>query len=300
MIIMCAMKMIRNNSFSAVVLFIVLSMASVLQAAYAPQVDMETCPKDEVRKGVAALRGLSVTGRQACIAERLGLLFSLADASAYAGSPKYQDNDRVHFYEVIPAARFVGSNGKVYNFYGEMHAAWEKKSKTKNGYDLWVASKRAIGMVGDEALFISFASEITKMVQQMAKYHLKAMPQQLREAWLAEYGRLLYLPDGGEAYGEPSKKERRGTFHLQHKIVDLSPKDDAVFTDSQGRQLQFKQVLAEHFAQQRNAWAWENMCWCAALVGEEDILRLFPKEMKQLAKMRPAKSGDEQPTGETE
>lgn len=276
-----------------------MSMLATLQAAYDPEVDIKTFPREEVKKGVTTLRAMTQLGRQACIAERMGLLFSPVESSAYQGDPQYHETEKVRFLNVRERSQFVSSTGRLCDFHNEMHGLWEKKSAGKTtGKELWTRAKQAIGRVGDEPLFISFAPEITKMAQQTAKYHLKNMPQLLREAWLAQMGGLLYMEDGSSAYGADRTITRYGTIGLQQTFVTCSPKVGAMFTDSQGKSHELSEVLQKNETVKRNAWAWDHATWCACLVGVNDILSLFSKEVKQLTKQRES-NAPAAPEGET-
>lgn len=261
-----------------------ITLTLTLRAEYKPTVNVEDYPKEHIRKGVAMLKALPVLGRECCIAEKMGLLFSASGESGYTGNMQTNESEHTNYYEVKKDGLFIGSNGKAYRFYDEMHAAWDKKTMGKSNKDIWRDAKQAIGATGEDAIFSSFAKDVTKLAQQTAKYHLKALPAKVRDAWLAQYGGLLYMPDGANAYNGERSYRRYGTVSVKQQLVVHEFKSDALFTDSKGEELNVSEVMSELAKTTKVRGALEHATWCASLVGEDDILCLFPKEMKAMRK----------------
>lgn len=255
-----------------------------LKAAYTPEVNVDDYPKEEIRKGVLALKALPITGKECCIAEKMGLVFSPGGGSGYTGEEKTNVVEHTKFYTVKNDTLYIGSNGKVYNFSKEMHAAWDKRTLGKSNKDSWIEAKQAIGATGEDAIFAAFAKDVTKLAQQTAKYHLKNLPAKLRDAWLARYGGLLYMPDGSDAYNGTRSYRRYGTVSVKQPVIVREYKSDALFTDSKGEELNVNEIWGNLAKTDKIRGTLEHITWCASLVGAEDILNLFPKEVKAMRK----------------
>lgn len=259
-------------------------LACIVKAEYAPDVNVADYPKEEIKKGVLALKALPITGKECCIAEKMGLVFSPSGGSGYTGSEQTNTVEHTKYYEVKGDTLYIGSNGKVYNFSKEMHAAWDKKTLGKNNKDAWIEAKQAIGATGEDAIFAAFAKDVTKLAQQTAKYHLKNLPTKVRDAWLAQYGGMLYMPDGSDAYNGERTYRRYGTVSVKQVVVVREHKSDALFTDSKGEQMNADEVWSNLAKTDKIRGTLEHITWCASLVGADEILLLFPKEVKAMRK----------------
>ena len=259
-------------------------LACTVKAAYAPDVNIEDYPKEEIKKGVLALKALPITGKECCIAEKMGLVFSPSSGSAYEHDLLSNEVEHTKYYKVKQDAQYIGTNGKLYSFSKEMHGAWNKKTLGKNNKDSWIEAKQAIGATGEDAIFAAFAKDVTKLAQQTAKYHLKSLPTKLRDAWLAQYGGMLYMPDGSDAYDGEDSYRRHGTVSVKQQVVVRKFKPEALFMDSKGEELNAQEVKDNLSKTDKVRSAIGHITWCASLVGAEDILSLFPKEVKAMRK----------------
>ena len=258
-------------------------MTSPVQAAFSSDAKVEEYPKEEVKKGVQALRTMPSTLRQACFAEKLGLLFMATQASAYKDELSSNSEEGCSFYGVRDNAQFVTSNGKVMNFLKELQDSFNKKNTGKSNREMWTRAKRAIGAVGEEVVFAAFAADITKIAQQTAKTQLKSLPSKLRDAWLAHWGNFLFMEDGSNPYSGETRSRRHGTVGFQRELVTKNRRFGAKYIDSQGNKQDAAEVWQAFTKTPRNAWAYDTASWCVCVVGAEDILAMFPKETKAMA-----------------
>lgn len=261
---------------------IVLLMCSgvAAHAEYAPEVHVDEYPKDEVQKGVKALRALSSLWRDSYIAEAMGLLFMQND-TAYESEIKTH-SDGYRYYRVKEGALFVSGAGQVYDIRKDIFngsAIRESAKKKKQSVENWKTARLAMQMVGDETILSFFTRDVARIVQQTAKYHLKLMPAKLREEMLAELANLCYMPDGSSARSGKLSWPRCGTINFHQKVESWELKSGASFMDSQGKEQEVEAV------RKRFTWSVPNeelVRWCVSLVGEKDILDLFSKDVKSM------------------
>lgn len=190
-----------------------LSLLSPLPAAYAPNAEPPPGLKEEINKGVAALRALPKDLRQDCFAEKLGLLYMPNGDPAYGGKMVLNSKEQTKYYPVRSTARFIAENGKSYDFYetlgkikqfGDTSNKYNKKNPRSQN---WTKAKQAIYLAGEEAVFAAFSEEITKLCLQTAKQRLLHMSPTMREAFLAENSGLLCPTEGMPT----AKKEQAGS-----------------------------------------------------------------------------------------
>lgn len=252
----------------------------VARAEYAPEVHVDDYPKDEVQKGVKALRAMPSLWRDSYIAEVMGLLF-LPNNTAY--DPEIKTHmDGYRYCWVKEGALFVSGTGRVYDIRKDVFkgsATRESAKMIKLNSENWKTARLAMQMVGDETILSFFTREVARIVQQTAKYHLKSMPTKLREEMLAELANLCYMPDGSSARSAKLSWTRCGTINFHQKVESWELKSGARFMDSQGKE-QEVEAVRKRFA--RSAPNEELVRWCASLVGEKDILDLFSKEVKAM------------------
>lgn len=250
------------------------------RAEYAPQVHVDEYPKEEVQKGVRALRALPALWRDSFIAEMMGLLFLPNDAAYEPGLKQHPDG--YPQYWIREGALLVSGTGRVYNHSKDVlegGAVRESAKARKQNTENWKTARLAMQVVGEETIFSFVARDVARVVQQTAKYHLKKMPAKLREELLAELAGLCYVPGGGSARSGKLAWARLGTVSFNQKVESWELKSGALFMDSQGREQDIS-ALRKRFA--GSAASEELIRWCASLVGEKDILSLFPKEVKAL------------------
>ena len=261
---------------------VVLLMCSgvVARAEYAPQVHVNEYPKDEVQKGVKALRALPSLWRDSLIAEVMGLLF-LPNDTAYDSELKTHP-DGYRYYWIKDGALFVSGTGRVYDRRKDIFdggAIRESAKAKKLNIENWKTVRLAMQVVGEETILSSFARDVARVVQQTAKYHLKKLPAKLREEMLAELADLCYMPDGSHARSGKLAWPRYGSINFNQKVESWELKSGAFFMDSQGKAQEVAAVRKRFAKSVSNE---ELIRWCASLVGEKDILTLFPKELKAL------------------
>lgn len=257
-----------------------LCVCAELRAEYEPPVNVEDYPRESVRAGQMALRAMSQLLRDAYIAESLGLIFLESGAPAYEKEVK---GSYVKYHPVLSGGKMVISSGKAVSFYKERDKAMGKgKIRVANEKNCSDVGK-AIGEVGDEVIFSGVKRDVTRVVQQYARYNLKLLPRKRREAFLANWGELLYLRNGESAYGA-TKYDRSiwPTRELKQKQEWKEVNPEAMFIDTTGEELSYEAVIKEFDSSKYRYACWISQ-WCINLVGANDILGLFPKEMKALS-----------------
>lgn len=181
---------------------------------------------------VSALRELKPEERAAWFAVMTGLLYT-AD-----GSAGMEWSDESASFKVKDDARFLTAEGREMSFYDTLKAANES---------LWNKAREAVRMQGvldsvlqefdGEYKGIWKASEeklkpIVDKEVKLVKKTLKAMPAELRSAWLALLGECLYTPDGcGSWY------HREGD-----SIIPVYP---ALFSDAEGTEIDYTSTARE-------------------------------------------------------
>lgn len=278
---------IRDNGRMKPTLFSLLSVGiffgmAEVRAEYKPNVNVDDYPREEVRKAVSALKAMPKPAREALLAEKMALLFMLSGESAYGGEKTSTEEGGAKYFDVKRGSKYMGSNGKMYDFFNEHDALFKKKTTGIKGSELWIRAKTSIGAVGEDAVFISFAKDVTRIAQQTAKRHLNAVPQQLREAWLAKWGGLLFMPDGSDAYDQPTISKKHATLSSVGEFAMVEHKPGALYVDPRGKTCNFDEVWAIHTKQDRNTKILFSASWCAGIVGAKDITSLFPAEMKAM------------------
>ena len=275
------MMIMRLFPYRACTAALLVWVCGALHAAYEPNVNPSDYPKDEVRKGLQAMKSLPKIAREAIIAEKLALLFLTSGEGAY-GDEHLAGEHGTKWFDVKSQAKFMSSSGKLTDYHQVLNEVRKKKLQGTEGWDVWVHAKQGICAVGEEVIFSSYVADVTKMVQQTAKRHLNSVPQILRDAWLAEWGGLLFMPDGSSAYDSPKPTKKYGTFSAKKEFAMVCRKPGAQFIDSKGEQKDADAVWKEHVKNVRNEKILFSACWCAGLIGAEDILSLFPKEVKAM------------------
>ena len=265
-------------------------LAELAPAAYKPMINASAMA--EAKKGISALKMLSPTARQACIAERLGLLYMDASDSAYSGRP-WTDDVGFHYYPVKHGSKYMGGNGKEYDFFTERAAARQKKFGGVSGNDIWNRAMLAMEMAGEDTVFSAFVNEVTKVVQQTARRHLRLLPKEMRDSMLAQIADLLYVDEGGDAYADEKSSERYGTINMERKCVWREPRPDAKFRDSTGKEWKHEELWSRKGISGKVPYSVDLIRWCVMLVGEDDILSLFPREVKDMRKYNASKQAPE-------
>lgn len=220
--------------------------------------------KEQLRSVVMAVKSLPKFTREAMFAERMGLCYMQNGETAY---------DSNHW--IRGDAYFIGSDGKEHDFWKEVNAY---------GTSNWQGMLDRISPLGVQTVFNAFAAEITKIIHKNAAFHMKTIPAPLRDAWLAQMGGLLFLPDGSSAY---TGKDALLTHDYGIRVrYDAYDENEAAFADSQGN------VYLRHNDEKLTpTWhIWENrfntLSLCAQHVGIKEIVGQYNKEMAALRKAR--------------
>ena len=256
-----------------------MSLCGKVHAEYAPPVKKEDYPRETVREGQAALRSRPALLRDAFMAERLGLVFE-------SGGPAYEweePGSAVKYRPVKSGGKYVSGSGKLCPFFStrDKELGIGKNREKNNAF--WVKTGEAIGKVGDEVILMGASREVTRLVQQTAKFHLKSIPQKRREAFLAYLGDMLYMSDGASGFTGKIKYDRSiwPTQPLKQKQEWKETVPGAHFIDSKGNELSYDEVCSDLNNKPINFAVWISH-WCSNLVGAKDILAMFPREVKQM------------------
>lgn len=256
-----------------------MSLCGEVHAEYAPSVKIEDYPRDTVREGQAALRAMPSLLRDAYIAERLGLVFE-------SGRPAYEWDEtgsNVKFRPIKVGGKYVSGSGKLCPFFATRDKAYGSGKIRENNEALWAKTGNAIGKVGDEVILMGVSRDVTRLVQQTAKHHLKSIPQKRRDAFLAYLGDMLYMSDGASGLTGEIKYDRSiwPTQQLKQRQETKVTVPGAHFIDSKGNELSYDEVRKNLDNGPINFAVWMSN-WCWNLVGTKDILAMFPREVKKM------------------
>lgn len=263
-----------------------------LHADYDPKVQVPKEQAEDVKSGVSALKRLPRLLREACIAEKLGLLFMPDGGSAYSDKESFHSTENVRFYPVKKGARFVGSDGKLYDFNEVLKSKFKPNSKAE---ETWKKVKRAIYNYGEDVVFSAFKDEVTQLVLLTAKNRLYSMPMEYRCACLVQYTGWAYNKEGKSAvrtwrYVSRSSVNRCEGTKRQGVWNELH--DDALFTGPDGKERSFKTCIdtrGNHYK------AWVKVGLCVDLIGIKDVLSVVPKERDVLKAYYEQKVGEQAP-----
>lgn len=240
--------------------------------------------KEHTRQVNICLRKMPRAQREAVLAEMRGLLFMENGSSAYSskrGSElvevsqrgKVVEKVRVPFNYVQQGAKFIGCDGKLYDFY----AARRGNAALKQ--DVWKQAKLHIYRAGNEAAFEAFAEELQELEVQRGVYFLRQMTPVLRQALFAEVLGLLYLDGGQDAY---TGKTKYSTISGE-RVPYPEYRNGARFMDAQGNE----QGIAEARAAENErgkAWRtwWPGVKLNMHRAGQKPILAPFRAEIKAM------------------
>lgn len=236
--------------------------------------------KEHTRQVNICLRKMQRAQREAVLAEMRGLLFMENGSSAYSskrGSElvevRQRGKVRVPFNYVQQGAKFIGGDGKLYDFY----AARRGNAALKQ--DVWKQAKLHIYRAGNEAAFEAFAEELQELEVQRGVYFLRQMTPVLRQALFAEVLGLLYLDGGQDAY---TGKTKYSTISGE-RVPYPEYRNGARFMDAQGNE----QGIAEARAAENErgkAWRtwWPGVKLNMHRAGQKPILAPFRAEIKAM------------------
>lgn len=270
---------------------LILTIIQPLQAKYNPVVNIAEEQLADVKKGVVAVKRLPKLVREACIAEKLGLLFMPDGSAAYSNKESFHEKENVKYFKVLHGARFIGTDGKIYGFY-DVLGTLNKNPKLQGS---WVKAKQAIFNYGDDAIFSAFKEDVAKIILLTAKNRLMSMPEELRSSCLAQYSGWVYTQDGKNAvktwhYVSRSAVNLCEGTHKQAVWNEILP--NALFTTPDGAELSWDKIYKE---QGKHRQAWGRVGLCVDLVGIKDIMAIFPKERDAMREAYERRTGTSAP-----
>lgn len=258
-----------------------LAMAAPLHAAYAPELtDSTATQKAEAKKGINALKGMNKAMREACIAERLGLIFTPSGRPAYSAALTNTTGEDMGstYHNINSEASYVGSDGKLHNY----NEAIGKHTKKKGTPAPLIKLRKAYETAGgEEIIFAAYAKETTDICLQTAKYSLAQLPDELRDAVLAELAGLIFQADENAPDKDTTQVSIAGTTHtMEVRAAD----DKARYIDSKGTRQKYASILRKAQSNQVQWRARILTLWCAQLIGAEEVLALYPTELETMKK----------------
>lgn len=266
--------------FIQMVLVFCLLVGTVEVAAGAAPVNV----KEHTRQVNSCLRKMQRAQRDALLSEMRGLLFMENGSSAYSSKKgselvevkqrgKVVAKERVPFYYVQQGAKFIGGDGKLYDFYAA------RRGGTVQKQDVWKHAKLHIYRAGNEAAFESFAEELLELEVQRGIYFLRQMSPVLRQALFAEVLGLLYLEGGQDAY---TGKTKYSTISGE-RVPYPEYRNCAKYMDAQGNEQGIAEVrTAEN--ERGKAWRtwWPGVKLNMHRAGLKPILAPFKAEIKAM------------------
>lgn len=254
-------------------------MAMQSYAAYHADVVIPENQQKEAKKAAYHMKLLPKILREACIAEKLGLLHSPSGLEAFASSPSIHHTEKVPYYAVTKTACFVSGDGKLYDYYEVLR----KMSKSKKQMDNWRAVKRSIYQLREEVVFSSVEQEVTALCIQTALHHLNQLPRHLRDCLCAELGGLCYMTTGESAVtGKAIVQVRGADISISYDKI----KPSAKYIDSAGHEQDYWSKVKERNLNSKIRISWQQVVICASLIGNDEILALCPDTYDAMKKAR--------------
>ncbi|MGN0836590.1 MAG: hypothetical protein ACI4OS_04045 [Akkermansia sp.] len=240
--------------------------------------------REHTQKVTSYLRQMPRAQREAALAEMRGLLFMENGSSAYSSKTgsdtvevrqgrKVIGKTKVPFRQVHQGAKFIGTDGKLYDFYAA------QRSDRGRETDAWKQAKLHIYRAGVDAAFTSFGGELRELEVQRGRYFLRQMSPELRAALFAEVLGLLYLEGGGNAYTGKTCYSTIGGERVPYPEY----RSGAKFVDAQGNVHGIAEVRAEA-NEQGKAWRtwWPGVKLNMHRAGQDAILAPFRAEIKAM------------------
>ena len=250
--------------------------------------------------GKATLKSLPKITREALMAQMLGLLFKEDDDYTPYIIDKKSKSYNFLLYEASGKAQFVDSEGKV-RYYSQATTLPNSKIEWPGCITLCVAK------YGTDTIFGDYADDIQKMCCNTIKHKMKDIPAITKLAWLAETAGLMYTKGSEPVYNENkhlciggslfmirslysgvlcNRIWRYGgydTLDQHHSIrwfIYKEAQPNAFFLDTEGKEHTKKEAWNE--MEEKAEKTMELLLWCASLIGGEDVLALYPKEVEAL------------------
>ncbi len=244
--------------------------------------------KEETRKATNYLKKLKREEREAALAEMAGLLYMEDGSNAYTkekGRDKVEvkvgkkvvEKVSVPHRRVKQGALFVGSDGRVYNFY----AALPQSSTNPHKRETWKLAKLYMYRAGKQAVSARFADNLAEMEVRRGIHFLQQMSPELRQALFAEALNLLFMDDGKSGY---TGRTLHSTINGE-RVPFQEPRSGARFMDAQGVKRGFSQVRdeANKHGKAWHTW-WPGVKLHMHHVGQEKILAPFAEEIQSMHK----------------
>lgn len=234
--------------------------------------------KADIKKAVELYRTLPPKVQAALIGSRMGLFFLPNGNDAYDESENYSWEEKIQYYKVMGGALYVGFEGHAHEFYNTIRL----RDSIANAKENWVEIMRLIGSTSDEALFAGLADDVKKLARQAILYHLNTLSQECRDAWLAEWGNMLYLPGRKSIFTGEVRRVRVPGTHREwvRRLVDK----DTLYVDSKGIKHSFNEIYNRVERNSRDRAAWKYASYCAVIMQPEGLLTLYPEAINAMRK----------------
>ncbi len=231
--------------------------------------------------------------REASLAEMAGLLFMEKGGYAYSGSGSEVVEvkrggilvEKVHvpFDTVKGGARFVGSDGKLYDYYETGPHASRKKNNTN---EAWKQGKLYAYRANKENVFPFFEKELADLEIKRSIYLLRRMPARYRQAMFAEILHLFYMEDGSEPFdGVRKTYDFYGT-----RIAYESFRRGVKYYGADGKVWDYFDVWEPEKGER--IFYWDCVKLCIRNHGYEKIFAPFRTEIEAMEKHYAEKRGD--------
>ncbi len=216
----------------------------------------------ELAKDVGKMPGQS---RDAFLCEQLGLCFAADGSQVMWKGPGTNPSK----------AFFVGRSGRPLPF-GQ---AW----KASPVWGKCLEKNLQINQTKPGALLSFFKKDVDRVVCNTAKYLMNEMPDDLRWSLLAMLDRKLYYQDGRSA----SEKKYEFSLDCGIKVSYYYGEGDYqnyYFVGANGEEAKIEDARWKEGRWERYSKWYHIVLRCANLVGNKDILALFPEEVKAMRK----------------
>ena len=202
--------------------------------------------------------------RDAFLCEQLGLCFATDGSKVMWKGPGTNSSK----------AFFVGRSGRPLPF--------AQATKASPVWSKCYEANCQINQTKPGAIFSFFKKDVDRVVHNTAKYLMNEMPDDLRWSLLAMLDRKLYYQDGRSA----SEKKYEFSLECGIKVSYYGEESfqNSYFVGANGEEAKVGDTRRKEGRWERY-FRWYNIVVrCANLVGDKDILALFPEEVKAMRK----------------
>ncbi len=212
-------------------------------------------PQDKLlAQGQTALGEMTTEQRCAWLAEGMGFCFT------EDGAPAYQSE------------RTANANAVYVDAQGKVRKLSEVPGKDSPG---WTAATNAARLVGYDLLTAPYKEEIRQLAVQTSKYILTSMSPELRQSWLAENNKLLFMPNAQVPYSLQKGTLESG-IKVSHQGVGTGTYGKCMYYDPSDKIVSTTAV--EGTRQKR----WGILSYCETVAGIEAINAQFPAEVEAM------------------